>query len=80
MGRIDWETKEAGHFEVYLVHHSGPSAAGEYLHALQLVDVATGWSERVALKGCGQQAMEAAFEHVLTHVPFALPSVTFSDE
>jgi len=36
-----------GHFEVDLVHHSGESTAGEYGHSLQLIDVATGWSERV---------------------------------
>ncbi len=32
----------AGHFEVDLVHHSGPSTHGDYVHTLQLVDVATG--------------------------------------
>ncbi len=37
-----------------------------------MVDVATGWSERVAVMGRGQRAMEAGFEHLLTRLPFAV--------
>ncbi|SRR6266702_2111220 len=70
MGRIPWDTKEPGHFEVDLVHHGGESSAGEYGHTLQLIDVATGWSERVMLLGRGQAAMEAAFRQVLARLPF----------
>lgn len=72
MGRIPWNTQQPGHFEVDLVHHSGETTAGEYLHSLQMVDVATGWSERVAVLGRGQRAMEAAFRHILERVPFAV--------
>ena len=72
MGRIAWDTREPGHCEVDLVHHGGASSAGEYAHTLQLVDVATGWSERVALLGRGQAAMEAAFRTALARLPFAL--------
>jgi len=72
MGRIAWDIAEPGHFEVDLVHHCGESAAGEYGHTLQLIDVATGWSERVLLLGRGQQAMEQAFRHVLARLPFAV--------
>jgi hypothetical protein len=61
MGRIPWQTTEPGWFEVDLVHHCGDSTAGEYLHTLQLIDVATGWSERVAVRGRGQAAMETGF-------------------
>ncbi len=70
MGRIPWDTKEPGHFEVDLVQHSGPNASGEFGHTLQLIDVATGWSERVMLLGRGQQAMEVAFRQVLERLPF----------
>ena len=70
MGRIPWDTQQPGHFEVDLVHHSGETTAGDYLHSLQMVDVATGWSERVAVLGRGQRAMEAAFRHILERVPF----------
>jgi hypothetical protein len=72
MGRIPWGTQEPGHFETDLVHHGGESAAGEYGYTLQLIDVATGWSERVMLLGRGQQAMEWAFKQVLERLPFAV--------
>ncbi len=70
MGRIPWDIKEPGHFEVDLVQHSGPTSTGEFGHTLQLIDVATGWSERVILLGRGQQAMQAAFRQVLQRLPF----------
>lgn len=70
MGRLPWDTAEPGHFEVDLVHHGGASAAGEYVHTLQMVDVATGWSERVAVLGRGQAAMEAGFRRILGRLPF----------
>src|SRR5438552_8121533 len=72
MGRIPWNTKEPGHFETDLVHHGGESTVGEYGYTLQLIDVATGWSERVMLLGRGQQAMEKAFSQVIARLPFAV--------
>jgi hypothetical protein len=72
MGRLPWDTKEPGHFETDLVHHGGESTVGEYGYTLQLIDVATGWSERVMLLGRGQQAMEKAFKQVLERLPFAI--------
>src|SRR3989440_6267366 len=37
-----------------------------------MVDVATGWSERVAVMGRGQRAMETGFEHLISRLPFAI--------
>ncbi len=65
MTRIPWDTTEPGHCEVDLVHHAGATTAGEYAHTLQVVDVATGWSERVALPNRGQAAMESRVPHRL---------------
>jgi hypothetical protein len=70
MRRIPWNEKQPGHFEADLVHHCGPSASGEYVHTLQLIDVATGWSERVAVLGRSYLVMRAAFESVLRRLPF----------
>jgi hypothetical protein len=72
MRRIPWDEAEPGHFQVDLVHHSGPSTAGEYVHTLQLVDVATGWSERVAVLGRSYRQMATGFWHVLERLPFAV--------
>jgi hypothetical protein len=70
--RIPWDIGEAGHCEVDLVHHCGSSATGDYLHTLQLIDVATGWSERVAVLGRSALMMEAGFRRILNRLPFAL--------
>jgi hypothetical protein len=72
MRRIPWDTPDPGHFETDLVHHGGESSTGEYGHTLQVIDVATGWSERVMLLGRGYQAMEVAFKQVLERLPFAV--------
>lgn len=72
MRRIAWDEAEPGHGEVDLVHHSGDRTAGEYVHTLQVVDVATGWSERVAVYGRSYRAMEAAFRRVVERVPFPI--------
>jgi hypothetical protein len=72
MGRIPWDIKEPGHFEVDLVYHSGESTAGMHGHTIQLIDVLTGWSERTAVLGRSQQAMEGGFEHILARLPFAV--------
>jgi len=70
MKRIPWDEAEPGHFEVDLVHHCGPSASGEYVHTLQMVDVATGWSERVAVLGRSFRVMRAGFQRCLERLPF----------
>jgi hypothetical protein len=70
--RIAWDIAEPGHCEVDLVHHCGPSASGDYLHSLQMTDVATGWSERVAVLGRSGLVMEAGFRRILARLPFAL--------
>lgn len=72
MKRIPWDTTEPGHEEVDLVHHGGESAAGEYAHTIQMIDVATGWSERVAVLGRGQVAMEGGFQRMVERIPFAI--------
>ncbi len=68
--RIAWQETTPGHFEVDLVHHSGPTAGGHYVHSLQMVDVATGWSERVAILGRSYLAMQDGFTRILSRLPF----------
>lgn len=70
--RIPWDTPEPGHFEVDLVHHSGMNAGGEFVHTLQMIDVATGWSERVAVLGRSGLVMEAGFRRILARLPFPI--------
>jgi hypothetical protein len=74
-GRIPWDEPEPGHFEVDLVYHSGPSSSGQFIHSLQMVDVATSWSERVAMLGRGYLVTEDAFGRVLSRLPFPVVEV-----
>jgi len=73
--RIPWNEPQPGHFEVDLVHHSGPSASGQYVHSLQMVDVATGWSERAAILGRSYRVVKDAFERIEHRLPFAVREV-----
>jgi hypothetical protein len=72
MGRIPWDVGEPGHFETDLVHHCGTNSSGEYVHTLQMVDVATGWTETRAILGRSYVVMEDAFRYALERVPFAV--------
>ena len=72
MTRIPWQEQEPGHFEVDLVHHCGPTASGEYLHTIQMVDVATAWSERVAVLGRSYLVMKDGFSRILARLPFGV--------
>jgi hypothetical protein len=69
-GRIPWQEHEPGHFETDLVHHCGLSTSGQYLHTLQMIDVATGWSERVAVLGRSYLVMQDGFLRILARLPF----------
>ena len=70
MLRLPWTLSEPGHLETDLVHHCGLSASGEYMCTLQMIDVLTGWSERVAVLGRGYLVMEDGFRRILIRLPF----------
>jgi hypothetical protein len=75
MKRIAWDEQEPGHFEVDLVHHCGNSASGEYVSTLQMIDIATGWSERVAVLGRSYLVMQDAFRRIVARLPFPIREI-----
>jgi len=75
MKRIPWDEPEPGHFEVDLVHHCGLSATGEYVCTLQMVDVATAWSECAAVFGRSYLVMQDGFSRILARLPFPVREV-----
>jgi len=75
MVQIDFDEQEPGHFEVDLVHHSGDPASGEFVCSLQMIDVATGWSERAAVLGRSYLVMEDAFRCVLVRLPMPVREI-----
>lgn len=70
--RIAWNEQEPGHFEVDTVYHCGYDNQGEFVHTLQLVDVATGWSERAAILGRSYLVVSDAFQRILSRLPFLI--------
>jgi len=75
MQRIPWDEQEPGHLEVDLVHHSGPDTVGDYVHTLQMIDAATGWSERYAILGRGGMVMHDAFRMTHHRLPFPIREI-----
>lgn len=72
MLRLPYDLQEPGHLEVDLVHHCGPSATGEYVHTVQVVDIATGWVEVVAVLGRSYLVIEDAFLVIGQRIPFPI--------
>jgi hypothetical protein len=70
--RLPWDLTEPGHFEVDLVHHCGPETSGDYVYTLQWIDVATAWSERVAVFGRSSREMIRGFDRILARCPFPI--------
>lgn len=73
--RIAWDEPNPGHFEVDLVHHCGQNASGHYVHSLQMIDVTTGWSERVATLGRSYRVMADGFRRILARTPLPVHEI-----
>ena len=71
----DWDDMRPGFSEVDLVAHCGDSTQGEYVHSLTLTDVATGWTECLALRNRGQQVVFAAIVRARAQLPFPLVGI-----
>jgi hypothetical protein len=68
----DWKDVRPGFMEVDLVTHSGPRAVGSFVHTLVLTDVASGWTECLALPVREQALIVEAIKAVQFCLPFPL--------
>jgi hypothetical protein len=64
--------RSRGRLRRHLVHHCGSATVGDYVHTMQMVDIATGWSERVAVFGRSQRKMAAGFRHIQARLPMLI--------
>ncbi len=71
----DWEDAQVGFVEVDLVAHCGESVKGEYVYTLTLTDILTGWTECLAVRNRGQQAVFRAIVHARARLPFPLRGI-----
>jgi hypothetical protein len=70
--RIPGDIPDPGHLELDLVHHCGATTEDNYIHTLQLVDVASGWSCRRAILGRRRLVVTDALEFLPPRLPIAL--------
>jgi len=69
----DWKDPAVGFFEVDMVEHCGGSKLdGNFVHSLVLTDIATGWTECVALLIREQTRIAAGLREVRNALPFAM--------
>jgi len=66
----DWDDATPGFFEMDLVGHDGGSIQGDYCQTLDMTDVATGWSEQVAVRNKAQIGVFEAIKAVRRRLPF----------
>ena len=72
----DWRDPAPGFFEIDMVEHcGGPKTDGDYVHTLTLTDIASGWTECVAMRVRDQMLVIEAFEKVADELPFAMRGV-----
>ena len=68
----DWDDVQPGFVEADLVAHCGESTEGCFLHTLVLVDVATGWTECLALLRRSEADVIGALNSLRRRLPFPL--------
>ncbi len=67
-----WEDEHPGFLEIDLVAHCGLSTEGIYLNTLTATDLATGWTECLALANKTQFAVSQAIGVLRQNLPFPL--------
>jgi hypothetical protein len=67
-----WDEQAPGFMEIDLVAHCGDSTAGQYLNTLTCTDIATGWTECLALLYRSQQQVHQGIQDMRQRLPFSL--------
>jgi len=68
----EWDEQQPGFGEIDLVGHDGGVAAGEYCQTLDLTDIATTWTETMAVRNKAQARVFEALQKVRKNLPFPL--------
>jgi hypothetical protein len=71
----DWKEPEPGFLEIDLVAHCGDNVGGSYVHTLTLTDVASGWTECIALLVRDGSLVVDALDRLRTSMPFPLRGI-----
>jgi hypothetical protein len=68
----NWDTRRIGFMEMDTVAHCGDQLAGDFIYSLDMVEIATGWSEQIAVMGKGEAGIVTAIEAIKQGLPFDL--------
>ncbi len=72
----DWRDPPPGFFEIDMVEHcGGVKTGGDFVHTLTMTDIASGWTECVAMRVREQMLIVEAFDKVALDLPFAMRGV-----
>jgi len=66
----DWNDPPPGFFEMDMVVHCGKSTVGSYVHSLVLTDIASGWTEAIAMVVREQTLVTESVSKVRRKLPF----------
>src|ERR1043166_5541704 len=66
----DWNDPLPGFFEMDMVVHCGKSMVGSYVHSLVLTDIASGWTEAIAMVIREQTLITESVSEVRAKLPF----------
>ena len=67
-----WDEEWPGFLEIDLVAHCGDTTEGQYLNTFTATDIATGWTECLALLNKTQAAVSQAVQDLRQRLPFPL--------
>lgn len=67
-----WDETRPGFLEADTVAHCGSSTAGMFVFTVNIVDIATGWTEQRAVWGKGERDVVAALKSIETALPFSI--------
>ncbi len=72
----DWRDPPPGFFEIDMVEHcGGPKTDGDFVHSLVLTDIASGWTECVAMPLRNQMLVIEGLGKAAEDLPFAMLGV-----
>jgi len=65
-----WDETRPGFLEADTVAHCGTSVAGMFVYTVNVVDIATGWTEQRAVWGRGERGVFEAIKNIEKQLPF----------
>ncbi len=74
-----WDEERPGFEEIDLVAHCGETTAGQYLNTLTVTDLATGWTECLAILQKSQHLVAEAIRELRSRLPFPLSGINLDN-